>query len=224
MTLIFRLNLLIIFVSMGFIAHSTPNFEAAQKSLGVSPGPIKTVAFTTLPLFTKVSRSTNWFLHYSIISNLDQWYHEYGKYCPIVKEFKSELLMARFMHTVDLWYSPRWCVHFWRKVLFIYFWLKDGRNAQTYGLLERIGGFLSFRQHFKRLIIQLYELGGCANRDLRCLPYVWGICIRMDTPFGFHFSFSLTVHILVLPRAIYLTTRLPRSYQILLAKFWCVYR
>jgi hypothetical protein len=55
---IFRLNLLIIFVSMGFIAHSTPNFEAAQKSLGVSPGAVVTAAFTSLPLFTKVSRST----------------------------------------------------------------------------------------------------------------------------------------------------------------------
>ena len=43
-------------------------------------------------------------------------------------------------------------------------------------------GFLSFRQHFKRLILRLYELDHCANRDLRCLPYVWSICIRMDTP------------------------------------------
>ena len=43
---------------MGFIAHSTPNFEAAQKSLGVSPGPIVTAAFTSAPLFTKVSRPT----------------------------------------------------------------------------------------------------------------------------------------------------------------------
>ena len=56
--LIYRLNLLIIFVSMGFIAHSSPNFDAAQKSLGVSPGPVVTAAFTSLPLFTKVSRYT----------------------------------------------------------------------------------------------------------------------------------------------------------------------
>ncbi|KAF8803159.1 amino acid transporter-like protein [Phlegmacium glaucopus] len=53
------LNLLIIFVSMGFIAHSTPNFAAAQKSLGVSPGPVVTKAFTKLPLFTKVNGIMN---------------------------------------------------------------------------------------------------------------------------------------------------------------------
>ncbi len=59
---IFRLNLLIIFVSMGFIAHSTPNFEAAQKSLGVSPGPVVTAAFTQLPLFTQVRRSAHFYI------------------------------------------------------------------------------------------------------------------------------------------------------------------
>lgn len=73
---------------MGFIAHSTPNFEAAQKSLGVSPGPVVTAAFTKLPLFTKVCRSTTQFLYHSIILNLGQWYHEYGKYFLItVEEF-----------------------------------------------------------------------------------------------------------------------------------------
>ena len=48
-------------------------------------------------------------------------------------------------------------------------------------------GSFSLRQHFKRLLIilRLYELGHCANRDLRCLPYVWSICIRMDILFGF---------------------------------------
>jgi hypothetical protein len=70
---------------MGFIAHSTPNFEAAQKSLGVSPGPVMTAAFTSLPLFAKVSRSIIQFLYHLIILNLDQWYHEYGKNFSIVK-------------------------------------------------------------------------------------------------------------------------------------------
>ena len=50
-----RLNLLIIFTSMGFVAHSPPNFLAAQTSLGVSPGPIVTQLFASVPLFNQVS-------------------------------------------------------------------------------------------------------------------------------------------------------------------------
>ncbi|KAF8889927.1 transmembrane amino acid transporter protein-domain-containing protein [Infundibulicybe gibba] len=48
------INLLIIFTSMGFVAHSPPNFEAAQTSLGVMEGPVMTHAFVNLPLFSKV--------------------------------------------------------------------------------------------------------------------------------------------------------------------------
>jgi hypothetical protein len=36
------INLVIVFSSMGFIAHSAPNFVAAKKSLGVDEGPIVT--------------------------------------------------------------------------------------------------------------------------------------------------------------------------------------
>lgn len=39
---------------MGFVAHSPPNFAAAQQSLGVMPGPVITQKFTHLPLFSKV--------------------------------------------------------------------------------------------------------------------------------------------------------------------------
>ena len=53
---LYRLNLLIIFTSMGFVAHSPPNFAAAQTSLGVPPGPIVTELFAHLPLFSQVSR------------------------------------------------------------------------------------------------------------------------------------------------------------------------
>jgi len=49
------LNLTIIFTSMGFVAHSPPNFLAAKASLGVDQGPVQTLKFTTLPLFDKVN-------------------------------------------------------------------------------------------------------------------------------------------------------------------------
>ncbi|CAA7271203.1 unnamed protein product [Cyclocybe aegerita] len=53
------LNLIIIFTSMGFVAHSPPNVAAAMQSLGVSPGPVQTQLFGTLPLFKKVNGIMN---------------------------------------------------------------------------------------------------------------------------------------------------------------------
>ena len=49
-----RLNLALIFISMGFVAHSPPNYAAAKQSLGVDPGPVVTQAFVNLPLYSKV--------------------------------------------------------------------------------------------------------------------------------------------------------------------------
>lgn len=51
-----RINLAIIFISMGFVAHSPPNYSAAASSLGVSQGPVVTAKFVDLPLYLKVGR------------------------------------------------------------------------------------------------------------------------------------------------------------------------
>ncbi|KAG6857370.1 hypothetical protein H0H87_004730 [Tephrocybe sp. NHM501043] len=48
-----RINLLIIFISMGVVAHSPANFEAASRAFGIEPGPVVTEAFVSLPLFNK---------------------------------------------------------------------------------------------------------------------------------------------------------------------------
>ncbi|GLB40303.1 putative amino acid transporter [Lyophyllum shimeji] len=53
------INLTIIFISMGVVAHSPPNFESAKKSLGVDPGPVVTSAFVKLPLFQKINGIMN---------------------------------------------------------------------------------------------------------------------------------------------------------------------
>lgn len=53
------MNLLIIFISMGFVAHSPPNFAAAKASFGLDPGPIHTFKFVSLPLFSKVNGIMN---------------------------------------------------------------------------------------------------------------------------------------------------------------------
>ncbi|KAF8920893.1 hypothetical protein BGZ52_011854, partial [Haplosporangium bisporale] len=48
------LNLLVIFTSMGFIAHSPPNYAAAALN-GIPFGPIVTHAFVPLPTTTKIN-------------------------------------------------------------------------------------------------------------------------------------------------------------------------
>ncbi|KAJ7091392.1 transmembrane amino acid transporter protein-domain-containing protein [Mycena belliarum] len=52
-------NLLIIFTSMGFVAHSPPNFAAAMSSLGVPKGPVITQSFAKIPLFSQVNGIMN---------------------------------------------------------------------------------------------------------------------------------------------------------------------
>ncbi|KAI0925331.1 hypothetical protein AcV7_005602 [Taiwanofungus camphoratus] len=53
------LNLLIIFISMGFVAHSPPNYAAAEAAYGITQGPIKKAAFVGLPLASKVNGIMN---------------------------------------------------------------------------------------------------------------------------------------------------------------------
>ncbi|KAJ6591491.1 transmembrane amino acid transporter protein-domain-containing protein [Mycena vulgaris] len=52
-------NILIIFTSMGFVAHSPPNFAAALSSLGVPEGPVETKLFTDNPLSAQVNGIMN---------------------------------------------------------------------------------------------------------------------------------------------------------------------
>ncbi|KAF8530236.1 transmembrane amino acid transporter protein-domain-containing protein [Hysterangium stoloniferum] len=49
------MNLFIIFVVMGVVAHSPPNYAAAKAAFGLSPGPVMTARFVGLPLFSKVN-------------------------------------------------------------------------------------------------------------------------------------------------------------------------
>lgn len=58
------LNLAIIFMVMGFVAHSPPNFGAALTSLGVPEGPVVTELFVNLPLYYRVNGMMNMILAY----------------------------------------------------------------------------------------------------------------------------------------------------------------
>ncbi|EJD50784.1 hypothetical protein AURDEDRAFT_135147 [Auricularia subglabra TFB-10046 SS5] len=60
------LNLLIIFLSMGIVAHSAPNIASAIATYGEgrASGPVQTAAFVSLPLFDKVNGIMNMVLAY----------------------------------------------------------------------------------------------------------------------------------------------------------------
>jgi hypothetical protein len=54
------INLLIIFISMGFIGSSAPNYESAAAAYGeeAASGPVRTATFVSAPLATKVCDGT----------------------------------------------------------------------------------------------------------------------------------------------------------------------
>ncbi|KAL1962113.1 hypothetical protein VTN77DRAFT_580 [Rasamsonia byssochlamydoides] len=53
------LNLLIIFLSFGFVAHSAPNYSAAKAAYGISAGPVIKQAFATCPFFSRINGVMN---------------------------------------------------------------------------------------------------------------------------------------------------------------------
>ncbi|KAH8817479.1 oligopeptide transporter protein [Xylogone sp. PMI_703] len=53
------LNLLVIFLSVGFIAHSSPNYASAKAAYGVLPGPVVKQAFANYPFFERINGVMN---------------------------------------------------------------------------------------------------------------------------------------------------------------------
>ncbi|KAI0475958.1 transmembrane amino acid transporter protein-domain-containing protein [Xylariaceae sp. FL0804] len=53
------LNVLVILLSMGFIAHSPPNYAAASASYGVAAGPVATQRFATYPFYERINGVMN---------------------------------------------------------------------------------------------------------------------------------------------------------------------
>ena len=53
------LNLLVIFMSLGFIAHSPPNYAAAKAAYGVAQGPVVRQKFATYPLHQRINGVMN---------------------------------------------------------------------------------------------------------------------------------------------------------------------
>ncbi|KAK3068342.1 hypothetical protein LTR53_014175 [Teratosphaeriaceae sp. CCFEE 6253] len=53
------LNILVIFLSMGFIAHSPPNYASAEASYGIPAGPVVKQAFATYPFYERINGVMN---------------------------------------------------------------------------------------------------------------------------------------------------------------------
>lgn len=65
------LNLLVIFLSMGFVAHSAPNYVSAKSSYGIAKGPVHTQSFASYPFFQRINGVMNiGSSSYHIYSNL----------------------------------------------------------------------------------------------------------------------------------------------------------
>ncbi|KAK4547885.1 hypothetical protein LTR36_010604 [Oleoguttula mirabilis] len=53
------LNILVILLSVGFIAHSPPNYASAKAAYGISAGPIVKQAFATYPFYERINGVMN---------------------------------------------------------------------------------------------------------------------------------------------------------------------
>jgi succinate dehydrogenase/fumarate reductase cytochrome b subunit len=53
------LNILVIFLSVGFVAHSPPNYAAAKASYGIAAGPVVKQAFATYPFYERINGVMN---------------------------------------------------------------------------------------------------------------------------------------------------------------------
>ena len=49
------LNIVVIFLSVGFVAHSMPNYASANAAYGIPKAPVVTELFSTFPLYERVS-------------------------------------------------------------------------------------------------------------------------------------------------------------------------
>ncbi|KAF8663982.1 hypothetical protein AX16_000833 [Volvariella volvacea WC 439] len=74
-----RINLLIIFISMGVIAHHPPNFNSAQKTFEMDPGPVMTIGFGYFPLFHQVNGIMNMVFAYGGAMIFPEMARTYGR-------------------------------------------------------------------------------------------------------------------------------------------------
>lgn len=136
-----RINLAIIFISMGFVAHSPPNFAAAETSLGVSKGPVVTQAFVHLPLYSQVGPSAEScptkFISLRCNRSMASWTWLVG---ATYKVFViSSLPGLRLRRSNDFPWDSMLQFSWEYSMFFLTEWYLDGRNEASNGFLERHG-------------------------------------------------------------------------------------
>ena len=96
------LNILIIFLSVGFIAHSAPNYSAAKAAYGISTGPIDRVAFASYPFYKRINGVMNIVYAYGGATIFPQIIAEMRRPMDFLKAFS---LAQAVIFTIYLFYG-----------------------------------------------------------------------------------------------------------------------
>ncbi|PCH34695.1 amino acid transporter [Wolfiporia cocos MD-104 SS10] len=107
------INLAIIFISMGFVAHSPPNYAAAESAYGIGIGPIEKSAFVSLPLSSKVNGIMNMVFAYGgamifpeMLAEMRRpWDFWKGMCCAQLLIFVAYLLYGLFVYSYQGQYT-----------------------------------------------------------------------------------------------------------------------
>jgi len=107
------INLAIIFISMGFIAHSPPNYAAAEAAYGIGIEPISKAAFVSLPLSSKVNGIMNMVFAYGgamifpeMLAEMRRpWDFWKGMCCAQLLIFVAYLLYGLFVYSYQGQYT-----------------------------------------------------------------------------------------------------------------------
>lgn len=107
------INLAIIFISMGFIAHSPPNYSAAESAYGIGIEPIVKSTFVSLPIASKVNGIMNMVFAYGgamifpeMLAEMRRpWDFWKGMCCAQLLIFVAYLLYGLFVYSYQGQYT-----------------------------------------------------------------------------------------------------------------------
>ncbi|KAL9080037.1 MAG: hypothetical protein Q9157_001121 [Trypethelium eluteriae] len=96
------LNLLVILLSVGFIAHSAPNYASAKAAYGVAAGPVSKQAFATYPFYERINGVMNIVYAYGGATIFPQIIAEMRRPMDFLKAFS---IAQAFIFTIYVFYG-----------------------------------------------------------------------------------------------------------------------
>ncbi|KAI9658671.1 MAG: hypothetical protein M1821_002231 [Bathelium mastoideum] len=96
------LNILVILLSVGFVAHSEPNYKSAKASYGVAAGPVVRQAFATYPFYERINGVMNIVYAYGGATIFPQIIAETRRPMDFLKAFS---IAQAFIFTVYVFYG-----------------------------------------------------------------------------------------------------------------------